>query len=106
MNRPTWMILVGVLAIIFGFRGMVGNLLSIVSSVCLVIEPEMEIMSEHSDDQAPGDGSAPNMNEETQYDEKAQKKKPSQRNKTLEKPIQLLAETTSWAVAIGVVISM
>ncbi len=79
MNRPKWMIFIGVLAIIFGVWGVVNQLVTIgSSSFYLAMEPEMEAESQGRGEHAPAAGSTSPIIEEIHNGETIQEREIAQ----------------------------
>ena len=83
MNRPTWKLVVGILAIVLGGWGVVGGFFSILSTTYYAMEMEVEMVEKASD-------------RETSKDETAEM------NRIVEGPSQPFTQSTSWAIASGV----
>ncbi len=103
MKRPKWMIIIGVLTIIFGLWGIVNQLATIgSSSYYLSMESEMETESRVSGEQVPDANSTPQIIEDTQRNTLTQEEETVQSDKNLESFQLKFNEYLSLAMVIGV----
>ena len=95
MTRPTWKLVVGILAMVLGGYGVVGGFFSILTTTYYAMEPEVQMVGKASDSD-PSNSEPPSRT--AGGPEQSQNS-----HRTPEQPSQPFSQSTSWAIASGVI---
>ena len=95
MKRPTWKLVVGILAIVLGGYGVVGGVLSTLTTAYYAMEPKVETVGKASDSDL-------SHNEPPSHTAGGPEQRENS-HRTLEQPSPPFLQSTSWALSSGVI---